>query len=79
MSALSNIIDKNSIIHSAYRDNTETLAQIIPYLLQRKMAANKLLNYSFESEVKEQIENSLFEQIQFCNNAISLILGITIE
>lgn len=77
MGQAANVIDINSIVHAAYRDNTETIAQLIPYLRERKMAADKYLNNVWEDE--EAAKNALFKHIQFCNKAISIILGITPE
>lgn len=69
-----NLIDRNKIVHAAYRDNLETIAQIIPYLRERHMAAKKYLNYTYLDQ--EKAHDALFEHIQHCNKEIAAILGI---
>jgi hypothetical protein len=72
--ALANILRKDDVIHSAYRDNLNTIAMLIPYLRDRQMAADKYLNRNYEDPQKAK--DALFNHIEYCNKQIAVILGI---
>jgi hypothetical protein len=73
--AIENVINRSQIVHIAYRDNIDTIAQIIPYLRERHMAAKKYLTVPYEDQ--EKAYEALFQHIQSCNKSIAEILGIT--
>lgn len=71
--ALENVVDRDKIVHAAYRENLATIAQLIPYLQDRQMAAKKYLTYTYEDQ---RAYDAIFEHIQVCNKIIADILGI---
>jgi len=73
--AMEAVIQKDQVVAAACPDNLRTIAQMIPYLQERKASADKYASGRYNKEACDLF----FQHIEFCNKKLASILGITIE